>query len=88
MRIARVIFVGSIAALALAATPSLAKNSNSAANANAQKVEDKPAAEGCHAYQQAPDGSWVQLACQQAGPTSQTPTPRKSATRNAGEETH
>ena len=57
MRIARLIFAGSIAALAVASAPALAKNSNSASNANAQKVEDTPVAQGCHAYQQAPDGT-------------------------------
>jgi hypothetical protein len=86
MRIARLIFVGSIAVLVVAAAPAPAKNSNSnAANANAQKVEDQPAAQGCHAYQQAADGSWVQLSCQEVGPTSQAPTRGKSATRNPDE---
>jgi hypothetical protein len=87
MRIARLIFVGSIAALAGLTGPALAKNSNSNANANAQKIEDTPAAQGCHAYQQAADGSWVQLSCQEVGPTSQAPTPHKSATRAPDEET-
>lgn len=86
MRIARLIFAGSIAALAVASAPALAKNSN-ASNANAQKVEDAPVAQGCHAYQQAPDGNWVQLSCQEAGPTAQAPAPHKSATRNPDEET-
>ncbi|MGB9115019.1 hypothetical protein [Bradyrhizobium sp.] len=79
MRIAGLIFAGSIATLAAATTPALAKNSNSnsTANANAQKIDDQPVAQGCHAYQQAPDGSWVPLPCQEAGPTSQAPTPHK-----------
>lgn len=87
MRIAGLIFAGSIAALAVAAAPALAKNSTHNSNANAQKVEDTPVARGCHAYQQAPDGSWVQLPCQEAGPTSQAPTPHKSVTRTPDEET-
>ena len=89
MRIAGLIFVGSIAALVVAAAPAAAKNSspNSGANANAQRVEDTPVAQGCHAYQQAPDGSWVQLPCQEAGPTSQAPTPHRSVTRTPDEET-
>jgi hypothetical protein len=87
MRIARLIFVGSIAVLAVLATPALARNSNSnPSNANAQKVDDKPASQGCHAYQQAHDGSWVQLPCQEVGPTSQAPTQHKSATRIPDEE--
>jgi hypothetical protein len=87
MRIARLIFVGSITVLTALATPALARNSNSnPANATAQKVDDTPAAQGCHAYQQAPDGSWIQLPCQEVGPTSQAPTPHKSATRIPNED--
>jgi hypothetical protein len=86
MRIARLISVGSIAVLT-ALTPALAKNSSSSSNAdaNAQKVEDNPAARGCHAYQKAADGSWVQLPCQEVGPTSQSSKPHKSATRSPDE---
>jgi hypothetical protein len=88
MRIARLISVGSIAVLTVL-TPALAKNSSSSsssnANASAQKVEDNPAAQGCHAYQKAADGSWVQLPCQEVGPTSQSPKPHKSATRSPDE---
>jgi hypothetical protein len=84
MRIARLISVGSIAVLTVL-TPALAKNSSSNANASAQKVEDNPAAQGCHAYQKAADGSWVQLPCQEVGPTSQSPKPHKSATRSPDE---
>jgi hypothetical protein len=84
MRIARLISVGSIAVLTVL-TPALAKNSSSNANANAQKVEDNPAAQGCHAYQKAADGSWVQLPCQEVGPTSQSSKPHKSATRSPDE---
>ena len=89
MRIAGLIFAGSIAALAAATAPAVAKNSNSysPANANAQKIDDQPLAQGCHAYQQAPDGSWVPLPCQEAGPTSQATTKPKSVTRTPVEET-
>ena len=86
MRIARLIFAGSIAALAGLMAPAPAKNSNSPANANAQKIEDTPPAQGCHAYQQAPDGSWTPLPCQEAGPTPQAPTPGKSAARHSDED--
>ena len=87
MQVARLIFAGSIA-LAAGLT-ALAKNANlnSHANAHAQKIEDKPAAQGCHAYQKAADGSWVELPCQEVGPTSQAPTHGKSATRAPNEET-
>ena len=86
MRIARLISVGSIAVLTVL-TPALAKNSSSSSNpnANAQKVEDNPAAQGCHAYQKAADGSWVQLPCQEVGPTSQSPKLHKSATGSPDE---
>ena len=47
MRIAKSIFVGSLAALVLVAAPALAKNSDS------QKTEDKQASASCQAYQPA-----------------------------------
>jgi hypothetical protein len=89
MRIARLIFVGSIAVLAALTAPAVAKNSslNSHANTNAQKVDDQPTAQGCHAYQQAADGSWVQLSCQEVGPTAQAPARGKSITRAPDGET-
>jgi hypothetical protein len=62
MRIARVIFAGSVAAL-LAAAPVFAKHPE------AQKTGDdgKSTSSSCHAYQQAADGSWTQLPCQEFG---------------------
>lgn len=88
MRIAQLIFVGSIAALAGLTVPALAKNSNSPADTDAktQKIGDTPAAQGCHAYQQAADGSWTPLPCQEAGPMSQAPTHSKSAARHPEED--
>ena len=59
MRIAKSIFVGSLAALV--AAPALAKNSDG------QKTEDKPASTSCKAYQRAPDGSWTPLPCGETG---------------------
>lgn len=66
MRIAKLIFAGSVAALVMA-SPVLAKHSES------QKVgdDDKSASSSCHAYQQAADGSWTQLPCQEAGGQTQ-----------------
>ena len=61
MRIAKSIFVGSLAALVLVAAPALAKNSDG------QKTEDKPASASCQAYQKAPDGSWTPLPCGEMG---------------------
>jgi ABC-type phosphate transport system substrate-binding protein len=66
MRIARSIFVGSMAALALLTAPALAKNST------AQKADDKSTPSSCHAYQQAADGSWTVLPCQELGSGGQT----------------
>jgi len=88
MQIARLIFAGSIGLAAGLAAPALAKNANlnSHANAHAQKIEDKPAAQGCHAYQKSPDGSWVVLPCQEVGPSPQVSTHGKSVTRAPDEE--
>jgi hypothetical protein len=62
MRIANVIFVGAVAGLLMTA-PAVGKH------AEAQKSEDKSTAatSSCHAYQQAPDGTWQQLPCEEAG---------------------
>jgi hypothetical protein len=84
MRIAQVIFTGSIAALAVLTAPALAKNSNT------QKIDDPSALASptCHAYQQAPDGSWIPLPCQEPGATSQAQTQHKSANGHADDDTH
>jgi hypothetical protein len=81
MRIKRAIFVGSIAALAAMTAPAKAKNST------AQKTDDKSTSSSCHAYQQAADGSWTELSCQELGSGSGGQTQHKSATRNSDEET-
>jgi hypothetical protein len=60
MRIAKLIFVGSLAALV--AAPALAKNSDSQ-----KTTEDKQASVSCQAYQKAPDGSWTPLPCGEMG---------------------
>jgi hypothetical protein len=61
MRIASVIFVGSVAALTMAG-PANAKHPE------AQKPSDSQSTtSSCQAYQQAPDGSWTQLPCEEAG---------------------
>jgi hypothetical protein len=86
MRVACLIFAGSIAALAGLTAPAPAKSSNSPANAKAQKIEDAPVAQGCHAYQQAPDGSWTPLPCQEAGPPVPAPTRGKSAAHHPDED--
>jgi hypothetical protein len=60
MQIARMIFAGSVAVLVMTA-PAFAKNTES------QRTDEKSASASCHAYQQAPDGSWTELPCQEFG---------------------
>ena len=82
MRIRNAIFVGSVATLAMTASPVLAKNSG------APKMDDQAATStspACHAYQQAADGTWTQLSCQELGGAAQPQ--RKSATRRSDQET-
>ena len=53
MQIARMIFVGSVAALAALTAPALANNT--------AKTTDPSTSSPCKAYQQAPDGTWWQF---------------------------
>jgi hypothetical protein len=73
MRIAKVFFVASAAAL-LMSGPALAKK------VQIQKTDDQTTSSSCHAYQQAADGSWEQLPCQEAGggETQHRPPPKSS----------
>jgi hypothetical protein len=83
MRIAQLIFTGSIAALTMLTAPALAKNSHT------QKVDDTSASSAsptCQAYQQAPDGSWTALPCQENGSAPQAQTQHKSAARGPADE--
>ncbi|TPQ34179.1 hypothetical protein C2U70_17615 [Bradyrhizobium guangdongense] len=57
MRIA----TAAIIALAALTAPALAKNSETL------KGEDKSSDTSCSAYQQAADGSWIQLPCRETG---------------------
>jgi hypothetical protein len=63
MRLGQAIFFGAAAALLNLAAPTLARNSS----ANTAKATEAPASASCQAYQQAPDGSWTQLPCQETG---------------------
>jgi len=75
MRVANLIVTVSIAALT-ALAPALAKQSQ------LQKpAENETSSTPCHAYQMAPDGSWTQASCQEAGAAGQPR--RKSATRGS-----
>jgi len=80
MRIARLIFAGSIAALVVMAAPALARN------AVASKTDDKATSSNCHAYEQAADGSWTERPCEEQG--AQTQTQHKPAAKGAEEAPH
>jgi hypothetical protein len=72
MRLAKVIFAGSLAALLGAMAPASAKK------ADAQKpAEEKSTSSSCHTYQQAADGTWTEHPCEEVGGSSQhRPAPK------------
>ena len=76
MHFAKAIFAGSLAALAVIASPALAKSSDR------QKTEEKSTTSpACQAYQQTQDGSWVQLPCGEMGASGSTqhrPAPKSA----------
>ena len=73
MRMAKPTFIA-LAALALLATPVLAKNTK------AQKAESDDTSPPCSSFQLGPDGNWAQLPCQELGThsSSQHRAPPKS----------
>jgi hypothetical protein len=81
MRLGQAIFFGAAAALLTLAAPTLARNSNS----HTAKATEAPATGSCHAYQQAADGSWTQLPCQEMG--AKAPAQSHAAAKNVTEET-
>jgi hypothetical protein len=82
MRLKSAILFGSIAAFAVLAAPSFAKNSE------AQKTSEPSTSTSpsCHNYQQAPDGSWKELPCQEMG--SPGATQHKPSPHSSGEDEH
>lgn len=82
MRIAKLAFAGSLAAIAAISAPVLAKSSDR------QKADDEKSATaaGCQAYQQAVDGTWTQLPCGEEG--SNGATQHRAATKGVGEDAH
>jgi len=66
MRIAFVAFAGAITAIASTITPVLAKHSDA-------KLGEARESLSCSAYEQAPDGSWTQLPCNESGEHGSTP---------------
>lgn len=85
MRITGVIFAGSVAALAVLATPALAKNFDSKAS-DIQQSDSTSASPPCYSYEPKPDGTWTQLPCQEVGAAK--PTPGKSAARSEDVDRH
>lgn len=80
MRIAHLIFVGTLVAGSALTVPALAKNSD------AQKSEAKPTSSSCSAYQQAPDGTWEQLPCKETGERGQTQTQHRAPAQGTDRE--
>jgi hypothetical protein len=70
MRLGQAILLGAAAALLSLAAPTLAKNSNTG------KPAEASTSTSCQAYQQAPDGTWTQLPCQEMGPKAAPTHPR------------
>jgi len=89
MRIAQSIILGSIAVLASFASPVSAAPSSlkSHAGANAQTTESEPASSGCHAYQKAADGTWVEIACHEGSGSAPAPEQAKSRHHHTSDET-
>jgi hypothetical protein len=84
MRLGQAIFLGAAAALLTLAAPTLARNSS--ANSHTVKATEAPASASCYAYQQAADGSWTQLPCQEMG--SKASAQPRSAAKSTTEEMH
>ncbi len=80
MRLGYAFLLASTAGLLTLAAPTLARNSET------QKASEQPASSSCHAYQQAADGSWAQVPCQETGSAGQTQ--HKPAPHGTDEETH
>jgi hypothetical protein len=77
MRIATVIFAGSVAGAIALATPALAGHSDDQKQAEAAATSSP-----CHAYEMGPDGTWQPKPCVEAG--APAPAARKSAARSGG----
>jgi len=77
MRIKHAIFAGSIAALTSMTAPVLARHSD------APKADEPSAASPCSARQQAADGTWTQVGCQDWAPPNK---PRANPRRRSPDE--
>ena len=83
MRVVIAIFLAAGVAWTLGAGPSLARTSDK--TPETPKAADETSSPPCHAYEQSPDGTWKQLACQEEG-LKAAPASRIS-TRDAGKAT-
>ena len=70
MRITLAVSTIALAVAAMTAGPVQAKH------AETQKSDESPTS-SCSAYQQAPDGSWIQLPCKESGERGQSQTQHK-----------
>ncbi len=77
MRIAQVIFAGSVAGAVALATPALARHSDPQ-----KPAEEAAVPSPCQAYEMGPDGAWRPKPCEEAGAPAQAP--RKSAAHTGG----
>jgi len=82
MRLGQAIFFGAAAGLLTLAAPTLARNSS--ANSHTAKATEAPTSSSCQAYQQAADGSWTQLPCQETG--SKAPAQSRSTAKSPTED--
>ena len=76
MRIASILFAGSIL-LSLLVGPALAKSPDT------HPAVETSSPSACNAYEQAADGSWTKLPCQEVGGNGQT---QHRSTKHHGEE--
>lgn len=81
MRITKIVLASALAAIVASAAPAMAKSSQ-ATKSHAQAEETAPSDE-CQAYQQAPDGSWTKLPCQEPGASAQISHKPTSASAEA-----
>ena len=77
MRITLALAVATLAAVTAMAGPVQARHAQS------QKTEESTTSSSCSAYQQAPDGSWTQLPCQESGGHGQPQTSHKPAAQGS-----
>jgi hypothetical protein len=74
MRLAKMIFVGSLAALLGAMAPASARKADTR-----KAAEEKSISSSCHTYQQAADGTWTEHPCEEVGRQTQHRPPPKSS---------